>query len=415
MSFEQFNLPPFIANSLKSMAFEKPTPIQQKAIPPALEGRDIVGMAQTGTGKTAAFSLPLAARLNHYPQQQGLILVPTRELAQQVTAFIRKLVGKNQQLRVAELIGGAPLERQMGELGRGARILVATPGRLIDHLRRNPKLLSRIGILILDEADRMWDMGFAPQVKVILKSLPRERQTMMFSATFPKEVRELAGAHMYKPVEISVGEPSRPVAKIEQKMIEITQTQKNDVLLDELNARQGSVLIFTRTKHRTNRLNRYLQEYGYSVTLIHGNRTLAQRRNSIEGFRSGQFRILVATDIAARGLDIADIAHVINYDLPQVPEDYVHRIGRTARNGKGGQALCFVTPEDRQMWRSISRLTNEMVKPNAAPMLQINPQGQKQMQAKPEPNHGQKPAWKKPQRPFNKKFGRHRHGPGNPA
>lgn len=356
MSFESFQLPPFLHKSLKAMNFNAPTPIQAKSIPVGLEGKDVMGMAQTGTGKTAAFSIPLTVRLNDNPQQAALILAPTRELAQQIYAFIRQLVDKNQSLKPALLVGGAPMGPQQREIHQGRRIFVATPGRLVDHLRHNPQMLKRASLLVLDEADRMLDMGFLPQLKIILKALPRDRQTMMFSATFAPDVKRLAQENMRQPVQITVGEPSRPVEKIEHTVIEVVQSGKNELLLDQLNARQGSVLIFTRTKHRTDRLNRYLEGYGYSVTRIHGNRTLAQRRNAIEGFRSGEYRILVATDIAARGLDIADISHVINYDLPQVAEDYIHRIGRTGRNGKGGQALCFITPEDRLMWRSITRL-----------------------------------------------------------
>lgn len=357
-SFDSFKLPPFVAKTLKTIGFEVPTPIQAQAIPPGLEGKDVLGMAQTGTGKTAAFGIPLLVRLNSLHQQNGLVLVPTRELAMQVYEFIRQLSGKNQNLRPVLLIGGASMEQQFRELRRGARILIATPGRLVDHLRRNSGLLKSSSILVLDEADRMLDMGFLPQLRVILKAIPRERQTMMFSATFVGEARRLASEYLREPVEVSVGEPSRPVKENEQHVREIAHMEKAKVILDELNAREGSILIFTRTKSRTDRLNRHLTEYGYPVTRIHGDRTLAQRRTAIEGFRSGQFRILVATDIAARGLDIADIAHVINYDLPQVPEDYIHRIGRTARNGKGGQALTFLTPEDRTMWRLIARLTS---------------------------------------------------------
>lgn len=375
MSFEQFQLSPFLLKSLKAMNFVTPTPIQAKAIPVAMEGRDVLGMAQTGTGKTAAFSLPLTERLNSQPQQTGLVLAPTRELALQIFTFIRELTGQN--LHTVLLVGGAPMKQQLRELRRGARIVVATPGRLVDHMRMDPKLLSRASILVLDEADRMLDMGFLPQLQVILRALPKTRQTLMFSATFEPQVKRLAHENMHQPIQVSVGETGRPIEKIEQTVREITQKEKNHVLLDELNSREGSVLIFTRTKHRTDRLNRYLHDYGYSVTRIHGNRTLAQRRSAIDGFRSGEFRILVATDIAARGLDIADIGHVINYDLPQVPEDYVHRIGRTARNGKGGKALCFVTTEDREMWRAISRLIEGKVKGSggAPSSLTMSPSG----------------------------------------
>lgn len=338
------------------MKFVTPTPIQQKTIGPAMEGHDVIGMAQTGTGKTAAFGIPMAVRLNTQSHQHGLVIVPTRELAQQVYTFLRDLIGNHQQMRPALLIGGASMHMQRGELRRGARILIATPGRLNDHLRENPKLLNRSSVVVLDEADRMLDMGFMPQIKQILKAVPRQRQTLMFSATFPADIKTIATQFMHKPMHVSVGEPSRPVTKIEQTIRKVEHTEKNNVLLDELNARKGSVLIFTRTKHRTDRLNRYLEKYGYNTARIHGDRSLAQRRNAIEGFRSGQIRILVATDIVARGIDIPDIAHVINYDLPQVPEDYIHRIGRTARNGKSGQALCFLTPDDREMWRAISKL-----------------------------------------------------------
>ena len=356
-NFEQFQLPPSLLGSLNKMSFVEPTPIQAKAIPFGLEGRDVLGLAQTGTGKTAAFGIPLAVRLMEQPHQSALILAPTRELAMQIHAFMRKLADKNTTLKCALLIGGASMSFQVRDLRAKARIIIATPGRLVDHLNRNPKLLVRSSMLVLDEADRMLDMGFLPQLKTIFKALPKIRQTYMFSATFPNNIRKLAAEFLHNPVEVAVGEPSTPVHKISQAVIETTHKEKNDILLDELNARQGSVLIFTRTKHRTDRLTRYLAGYGYRVTLIHGDRSQSQRRSAIEGFRKGEFRILVATDIAARGLDIADIGHVINYDLPQVAEDYVHRIGRTARNGKQGQALCLLTPEDRGMWRTIAKLT----------------------------------------------------------
>ena len=355
-SFADFDLPPSIVAALRKTGFENATPIQAAAIPIALQGKDILGMAQTGTGKTGAFGIPMMVRLMASSDRQALVLAPTRELASQIHAFLRKLAGNNVNLRSTLIIGGAPMKQQVRELNMKPRVLVATPGRLVDHLNRAPDLLSKVVTLVLDEADRMLDMGFMPQLRIIRKALPRDRQTMLFSATYPGDIRKLAAEYLRDPREVKVGEVSQPITKIEQAVIETTQKLKNDVLVDELNQRAGSVLIFTRTKHRTNRVCRYLEESGYRVTRIHGDRTQAQRRQAIDGFRAGTFRILVATDIAARGLDITNIEHVINYDLPQVPEDYVHRIGRTARNGREGRALCLLTPEDTAQWRVITRL-----------------------------------------------------------
>jgi superfamily II DNA/RNA helicase len=247
------------------------------------------------------------------------------------------------------------MRMQNKQLGRRPRIIIATPGRLMDHLQRQNQLLSQTAILVLDEADRMLDMGFAPQLQKIRKFLPRERQTFLFSATYPKNIRQLASEYLRAPVEISVGEVSKPVLKIQQEVLETTVKDKNNRLMDELNKRQGSVLIFARTKNRTDRLTRFLLDYGYKASKIHGDCSQAQRQKSIDSFRSGRIRILVATDIASRGIDIPDIGHVINYDLPQAPEDYVHRIGRTGRNGKEGHALCLLTPEDRNAWKFIAR------------------------------------------------------------
>jgi superfamily II DNA/RNA helicase len=355
MTFEKFHLPPSIAKILRQMSFVEATPIQGLAIPPALKGRDLLGLAQTGTGKTAAFALPVLVRLMNEPKEGALILAPTRELAMQIHAFVKQLAGENIALKSALIIGGNSLKQQTIELRRHPRILIATPGRLVDHLRSQPKILQRASILVLDEADRMLDMGFLPQLKQILRFLPRPRQTMMFSATFPANVRSLAAQFLKNPVEVKAGETSKPVQKIEQKIIETTHGEKNDILLDELNAREGSVLIFTRTKERTDRLLKFLLSYGYEAIAIHGDRTQFQRRQAIEGFRQGKYRILVATDVAARGLDIQGIGHVINYDLPQLPEDYIHRIGRTGRNGRSGEALCLLTPDDRQLWKMINR------------------------------------------------------------
>ncbi|OFZ17973.1 MAG: hypothetical protein A2Z20_06915 [Bdellovibrionales bacterium RBG_16_40_8] len=359
LTFEQFNLPASLLNTLKTMSFTVPTPIQIKAIPVGLTGKDVMGTAQTGTGKTAAFSIPLIVSLLHNPQQNALILAPTRELAIQIHSVIRQLTANSSELVSSLLIGGLSMKQQLRELARRPRILIATPGRLVDHLGRQSNLLTQTSLLVLDEADRMLDMGFISQLNAIKRFLPKKRQTFMFSATFPKSIKQLAKEYLFQPVEVSVGEIAKPIQKVSQAIIQTTHKEKNDRLVDELNVRQGSVLIFARTKHRTNRLTRYLLEFGYKAAKIHGDCSQGQRRSALEGFRAGKFRILVATDIASRGLDINDIGHVINYDLPQAPEDYVHRIGRTARNGKNGQALCLLTPEDRRAWQDIARFTGQ--------------------------------------------------------
>ena len=353
--FSELKLPLALETALKTMGFEIPTPIQAKAIPVALDHRDLIGCAQTGTGKTAAFCIPTVARLLKLPQKTALILVPTRELAAQILEVLKKLTFNCPDIRTALLIGGAPMQSQVRALQRKPRIIVATPGRLVDHLKRGAVSLFSTEILILDEADRMLDMGFAPQLNEILRFLPKTRQTLFFSATMPIDIEKLSTKFLKNPVRVTVGPASQPVQKIQQSIIQTTAAKKNDTLMDELNLRQGSVLIFARTQVRTDRVARYLAEFGHPVTRLHGGRTQGQRNSAVLGFREGRFRILVATDIAARGINISHIAHVINYDLPMVPEDYVHRIGRTARAGAEGQAVSFVTPEDKAQWREISR------------------------------------------------------------
>ena len=355
MSFAEFHLPPQLLANLAKMGFETPTPIQAQAIPQIQTGQDLIGSAQTGTGKTAAFCLPLIDRLMQNPEQTAVILAPTRELAMQIMDVLKLFLRGIPKCEPALLIGGSSIHLQLKALQRRPRILVATPGRLLDHLNHKAVNLSKVGMLVLDEADRMLDMGFEPQLKNIRRFLPAERQTLLFSATFPKEILELANSYLKNPSRIEVGEVRKPVEKIVQDVIETTHQKKNDVLLDHLNAKKGSVLVFVRTKHRTERLTRYLQEYGYAVAQIHGGRSQAQRTSALKGFRSGQYRILVATDIASRGIDVQNIETVINYDLPDATEDYIHRIGRTARNGQSGQALCLLTPEDKYKWFAIQR------------------------------------------------------------
>lgn len=351
--FAGYGFPPSILKALDGLGFHVPTPVQAQAIPPILAGRDVRGLAQTGTGKTGAFAIPAVVRLMETPEADALILAPTRELAMQIHAFVKELAGKNERLRPALLIGGGSIANQTRELRKDPRIFIATPGRLVDHLRSNQKFLRRASILVLDEADRMLDMGFLPQLRVILRYLPKQRQTLMFSATFPSELRAFTKPLLHKPVELKLatGAP----ASIKHEVIETTRAQKNEVLLDELVACEGSVLVFVRSKVRAEDVYEYLESYAFQVARLHGDRTQAQRTKALKGFAAGEFRILVATDVAARGLDVENIAHVIHYDLPQVPEDFIHRSGRTGRNGRTGRALCLLAPEDRNLWRVISR------------------------------------------------------------
>lgn len=358
-TFIDLKLPAPLAKALKRMSFTTPTPIQAQAIPVALEGRDLIGCAQTGTGKTAAFSIPMITYLLNNPNQSALLLVPTRELAFQIRDVLNKMIANLRSLQVALLIGGTSMLAQIKTLQKKPRIIVATPGRLMDHLTRKTMALTTMGMLILDEADRMLDMGFAPQLDKIMQHLPKKRQTLLFSATLPNRIEKMVAKWLDKPARVTIEAPTQSPVTISHSIVQTTSAKKNNTLLDELNARKGSILIFARTKHRTDRVTKYLEEYGHKVTRIHGDRTQGQRNSAIKGFRAGNFRIMVATDIAARGLDISHIAHVINYDLPQAAEDYIHRIGRTGRAGAAGHAVCFLTPEDKRQWKAISRLLDK--------------------------------------------------------
>jgi ATP-dependent RNA helicase RhlE len=354
--FAELKLPEQLEKALAAMAFETPTPIQAQAIPVALTGRDLIGCAQTGTGKTAAFGIPMITTLLSRPDRDALILVPTRELAAQVASVLEQLAKFLPEMKMTLLIGGVAMKPQLKSLARKPRIIVATPGRLLDHLRSRSARLDRTAMLVLDEADRMLDLGFAPQLQAILRFLPRERQTLMFSATLPPDIERLARDYLRDPQRVQVGPVSQAVPKIEQKIREVSGGDKNSALLDELNARQGTALVFARTQHRTDRVARYLESYGVEVARIHGGRSQGQRNRALDGFRDGTFRVLVATDIAARGIDIDHVAHVINYDLPNVPEDYIHRIGRTGRAGRSGEAISLISHEERPLWRDIQKL-----------------------------------------------------------
>jgi ATP-dependent RNA helicase DeaD len=355
LDFQQMNLPEPIMQALETMKFQQPTSIQAAAIPLVREGRDLIGCAQTGTGKTAAFCIPIIAKILENPEATALILSPTRELALQTGEVLRQLTEKTPHIRGALLIGGVDVYRQIRDLSRKPQIIVATPGRLSDLVRRKSANLKNLSILVLDEGDRMLDMGFEPQINEILGFIPAERQTLLFSATMPDRIQKLIKKYMKNPARVSVGTESKPVKQIKHSVIETSKAAKKDIILDILNAREGSVLIFVNTKHGTDRLANHLHDFGYKVTKIHGGRSQGQRNQSLQGFRGGKFRIMVATDVAARGLDVPHIAHVINFDLPMDQEDYLHRIGRTARAGAEGEAICLLSPEDKGMWRRIAR------------------------------------------------------------
>ncbi len=355
-NFKEIDLPIKLQTALAAMNFCIPTPIQAKAIPVIMQGRDLMGCAQTGTGKTAAFCVPLITHLLKSPGQSALILVPTRELALQIIDVLKKMTAPFPTLQPALLMGGAPIYSQIRSLLRKPLILVGTPGRVIDLLNRRNLSVAATKMVILDEADRMLDMGFEPQLREIFRYLPKSRQTLLFSATFPKHIENLAKKYLTDPVHISVGQAQQPVQEVRQSAIQTTEQEKNRVLLDELKVREGSVLIFTRTKRRTDRLAQFLKDRKYEVGRIHGGLSQGQRNLAMQQFRSNRHRILVATDLAARGLDIDHIEHVINYDLPMVPEDYVHRVGRTARAGAQGEAVSLLIPNDYDVWRKISQL-----------------------------------------------------------
>ena len=358
-SFYGLGIAPKILEILDRMKFKVTTPIQAKAIPIAIDGKDIVGIAQTGTGKTLAFGIPMIQRLVQL-QARGLILVPTRELAIQVEETIYK-VGRLLSMRTAVLIGGASIYNQIQALRRNPRIIIATPGRLIDHLRQGNIRLDDVAILVLDEADMMLDMGFAPQIEKILQHVPKERQTMLFSATIPERIVKIDASHMKLPVSIEIVKSGTPAEKVRQEVFIIKKEEKPKLLAKILDQYRGTVLIFTRTKIGAARITIGLRSLGYSTAEIHSRRSLTQRREALEGFKTGKYRILVATDIAARGIDVKGIELVVNYDLPEDSEKYVHRIGRTGRAGHEGNAISFATPDQRGDIKKIERLMRSIL------------------------------------------------------
>ena len=342
---------------IKRAGYNTPTPIQTQAIPAALNGQDLIGTAQTGTGKTAAFVLPILHSLLSGPRKcsRALIVTPTRELAEQIHQAISSLsTGTN--LRSATVYGGVGANPQIQSLRKGVEIIVACPGRLLDLVAQGHADLSNIEILVLDEADRMFDMGFLPDVRRIIKAVPSQRQTMLFSATFPREVEKLAGESLKQPKRIAVG-ISRPARTVSHALYPVPQHLKRGLLLALLKQTDtDSVLIFTRTKHRAARLQKQIKNAGYKVTSLHSTRTQDQRQSALNGFKSGQYQIMVATDIAARGLDVDSISHVINFDMPDTADAYIHRIGRTGRAERSGDAFTLVTPDDDDMIRKLEKI-----------------------------------------------------------
>lgn len=354
-SFDQLDLPAILQDLLKQEKFLVPTPIQEKTIPLILEGKNIVASAQTGSGKTLAYILPMISEVIKNQKSNGLVLAPTRELAKQIADVARVFTEKLPNTKVSLVVGGSDMRRQTKALKKNPQIIVATPGRLNDHLNRRNIKLDQVKILVLDEGDRMLDMGFAPQIDEIFKFLKGRTQTLLYTATMPQKMKTIVKKYMSQPVEISAGPTSQPVSNVTQRAIFTTRKKKEDLLIDELNKRKGSVIIFTKTKRGADSLSKSLKEIGFKVSKIHGDRTQGQRNKAIIQFKEGRSSILCATDVAARGIDIPTVKHVINYDLPMVDEDYVHRIGRTARNGASGEALSLLAPTDKNTWLKIQK------------------------------------------------------------
>jgi ATP-dependent RNA helicase RhlE len=353
-SFYGMGIAPKILEILERIKFKVPTPIQMKAIPIAIAGKDIIGIAQTGTGKTHAFAIPMVQRLVQI-KGIGLILAPTRELAIQIDEAFQDIVHPF-GMKTACLIGGAPMEPQVQALRKNPRVVIATPGRLIDHMSHWNIMPDAVAVLVLDEADRMLDMGFAPQIEKILRFIPKDRQTMLFSATMPKEIMAMVAKYMKLPVSVEIAPSGTTVEQVTQELFVVKKDAKQRLLGKLLAQYHGTVLLFSRTKYNARKITTAIRNMGYSTAEIHSNRTLPQRRDALEGFKSGKYRVLVATDIASRGIDVTGIELVINYDLPEDAENYVHRIGRTARAGHKGHAISFATPDQSRDVRDIEKL-----------------------------------------------------------
>ena len=362
MKFAKFKFHPSITSGIKALGYTEPTPIQDQAIPPVLEGHDVMGLAQTGTGKTAAFVLPILERLLQGPRGlvRALIIAPTRELAEQIHVAIATL-GRDTKLRSVTIYGGVGVNPQIQKLRSGVEIVVACPGRLLDHINQKTINLSHVETLVLDEADRMFDMGFLPDIRRIIKQVPAKRQTLLFSATMPDDIRKLVHEVQHNPVTVQVGHTA-PANTVSHALYPVPQHLKTALLMEILkHTDTESILIFTRTKHRAKRIGQQLETAGYKAASLQGNLSQNRRQAALDGFRDGSYQILVATDIAARGIDVSSISHVINYDIPDTADAYTHRIGRTGRAAKTGDAFTFVTHEDELLVKSVERVLGEKI------------------------------------------------------
>ena len=379
-SFEGLGIAPKLLEIINKLKFTIPTPIQRQAIPIAIEGKDVMGIAQTGTGKTLAFGIPMIQRLAQM-KGRGLVILPTRELALQVDQALHT-IGKPLGLKTAVLIGGEPIFRQIKALKQNPHIVIGTPGRLNDHIEQRTLDVSNVTILVLDEADRMLDMGFEPQIRRILAKVPKVRQTMLFSATMPDAIVRIATSYMSLPIRIEVAPAGSTARDVSQEVFFVNRDKKLSLLEKVLTEHKGSILVFTRTKFAAKKVAHAVRGMGHTSSEIHSNRSLGQRKEALEGFKIGRHRVLVATDIAARGIDVTGIELVVNYDLPENAEDYVHRIGRTGRAGLTGKAVSFATPDQRQDVRSIERLIKMTLPVSQSPELASS------SMSMPEPRHG---------------------------
>ena len=357
-TFCQMGLSEPVLSALSRISIQKPTPIQAKSIPSALQGKDILGTAQTGTGKTLAFGVPMIESLAKDPKISAMIITPTRELAAQVLKSLEQIMSQNLKKKTALLIGGSCMRQQHRQLSNKPRVIVGTPGRINDHLQRRSLNLSNVGYFVLDETDRMLDMGFSEQIETICDVLPADKQTMLFSATMPPHITNVAKRLLQDPEIIKVVAKNSTPTNIKHEVEFVSESDKFDMLLDQLEKREGTIIVFVKTKRAADKMAMNLRDIGHEAEPIHGDLRQSKRDRTIRRFRSSQFRILVATDVAARGLDVPHVSHVINYDLPQCSEDYIHRIGRTGRAGATGEAICFVSKADKIKWKHIDRLLN---------------------------------------------------------